>query len=435
MSPLPDPKTLRGAYALAVYKFGVACYRFGLPLFADLFFRLFLAATGQFDLVSSRATNGCPNPRSYAAFARDFSAFLDERWLAWSGGRVEQPPYVRAQTAPAPLERLRTERVLMITPRYLMASDRYLENDFIDHAYRSLENAGVAAELFDGGGICYPDLIHLDPGRARQDLGELGRIVERFRPTVIFFDANFVGRPGSLDATFLADMKTRFGAKLIAFVGDAWGEYGKSAVDYWAPNVDLVWHVVPELDREAGYPANLLCAPYPVNERNFYRETVRDGDDLTFFGSRQTYLRAFWLARAKRDARRLALQSNIRAGRRTSDAPSMQEYAAIMRHSRMVLNLSMRNPTTKIITGRVWQALHSGVLLLEEENAATRNFFVPFVHYAPFENARQLDYMIAFFKQNDGWRERIGEAVAQFCAEQYSAASIWARVFDRLDNS
>jgi hypothetical protein len=72
--------------------------------------------------------------------------------------------------------------------------------------------------------------------------------------------------------------------------------------------------------------------------------------------------------------------------------------------------------------------------LLEEENVATRNFFVPFVHYAPFENARQLDHMIVFFKTNDAWRERIGEAAAKFCVEHYSAAAIWARVFERLDN-
>ena len=122
--------------------------------------------------------------------------------------------------------------------------------------------------------------------------------------------------------------------------------------------------------------------------------------DLSFFGSYVSYLRPFWLTEARRAVARLGLNGNLRGHQRSNECPTMAEYGVIMRASRMVLNCSSRYGRVKMMTGRVWQAMHSGVVLLEEDNETTKHFFVPFVHYIPYENARQLRHMIAFFARN-----------------------------------
>jgi hypothetical protein len=192
-------------------------------------------------------------------------------------------------------------------------------------------------------------------------------------------------------------------------------------------------HIAPggEADKHAESQSKLFCTACPVNPRNFYRQTERSFD-VSFFGSYGTYLRAFWLASVARLSKRLALHDNLRGHDRTSDCPTMAEYAAIMRGSLMVLNFSARSPGIKIMTGRVWQATSSGVVLLEEANEPVEYYFVPFVHYIPFENARQLAHMIEFFKKNGDWAERISHSAAEFCAQHYSAERIWSRVFERL---
>jgi spore maturation protein CgeB len=83
---------------------------------------------------------------------------------------------------------------------------------------------------------------------------------------------------------------------------------------------------------------------------------------------------------------------------------------------------------TKIITGRVWEILHSGSLLLEEENAETRYYFEPFIHYVPFENAAQLKCLIEFFHKNPDQAETIGQSAYAFCTTHYDAATIWSRI-------
>ncbi len=411
-----------------LYSSGARAFAEGKVEAAEELFGCFLEASGQGDLVKDRARTGCPEAPNYESFAPLFRSFLEERQRAWQCNNEPLPEFLR-----------RTEtligsvhagaKLFFVLPRYIFNSSQHVECDMADHLCRSAANAGFDADWFFGDNILYPQL-GLDREKAAADLAELRRRIEAAKPDAIVFDANFIGTDTGLNRAFLADMKSRFGSRLVGFMGDVWGTHWVTIAQYWGETSDLLMYIVPEGPFiEACSCAERMCSsPYPVNNRNFFPDPLKEVD-LSFFGS-HAYLRPFWLAHALKVVNRLGLASNIRAHTRMNDCPSMVEYARILRRSRMVLNFSSRGRNVKIMTGRAWQTLQAGTLLLEEENEQTRYYMVPFVHYVPFENAAQLALQIEFFHKNPEFAGTIGQAAAAFCAKHYNSAAIWNRILD-----
>ncbi len=412
----------------SLYSRGVQCFGEGKLEESKRLFESYLDAIGRSDLLKDHVTDDCPNEEDYATFEPLFRDFLTRKRLSWETGNSPLPPFVRDSAASmADRTDPSATKVFFIFPQYIYNNDRHIECDINDHLYESAVNAGIRAEYFFGDRILYPHL-GLDPAHPKEDLAKLRERIREMRPDVIVFDANFVGDDIGLNAAFLRMLKKEFGPKLIGFMGDVWARHWIKIANYWNSVADMIVYIVPEgpFLKASTSSDKMLSTPYPVNSRNFFPDPVKNLD-LSFFGS-YAYLRPFWLTHALRAAARLGLKTNIREHERTSDCPTVAEYAEILRRSRMVMNFSSRSAQAKIITGRVWQALNSGALLLEEENEQTRYFFVPFVHYAPFGNARQLGHFIEFFHKNPDQADLMGRSALVFCQEHYGAAAIWKRI-------
>jgi hypothetical protein len=395
-------------------------------------FKRYVKSANQADLLAARNTWRVPQPRWFASFERKFSIFLDERNNTWSeGGRV-LPTYLQTNSR-HPDERINARmRMLFLFPEFINVSSTHVECNFKDFFFQSAVNAGVDASYFFTDRISYTHL-QSDPHLANRDLLALREKVAAMRPDVIFFDANFPGGDLGLTCEFLSDLKAEFNFRTIGYLGDAWGDYWASIADYWTLATDLMMHVAPGggAEQKSSNSNIFFCSPCPLNRLNFY-PTNETTNDLSFVGSYGSYLRPFWLTYATMEAQRLNLRYYFNAHQRTNKCPTMAEYGAIVRQSQIVLNFSSRLGNTKAITARPWEVLNAGRLLLEEENDPIKHFFVPFVHYVPFENVRQLRYFIRFFTRHPEVAQRIGRNAVAFCDEHYSAASIWARLFERL---
>jgi hypothetical protein len=319
------------------------------------------------------------------------------------------------------------QKLLFIFARYIFNNNRHIENDIYDHLLCSAQNAGLEVDRFFADRIMYPQ-FGLDTSGAQADLGALREKIETIRPDVIVFDANFIGSEIGFNAQFLRSIKRQFGPKLIGFEGDVWGTQWTQIVSYWSIVADRIIHLAPDKPDFQNYSFHdkLCSTAYPVNRKNFFPESTKTAD-LSFFGS-HAYLRPFWLTAALRTANRLGMTTNVCLHMRTHDCPTMKEYAEILRRSRIVLNFSSRDSGAKAMTGRAWQVLNSGVLLLEEYNSEIEDFFVPFIHYVPFENAVQFQNMIEFFHKNPVERAVITRASSEFCVEHYSDTKIWSRL-------
>jgi hypothetical protein len=395
-------------------------------------FRWSFWLSGRTDLLWKPGASRCPNATSYHIFARELRSLLEAKRAAWSCGEIEQPSYLRA-IAPLPrVADLRDWRMFCLFSEYIYNDNRYVECDYKDHFHDSAINAGIAAQLFFTDRISYMQL-KTENDRDVSDLLLLRERLAQARPNVVMFDANFIGGDIGLNREFLAEVKKSLGVKLVGFLGDAVGESWVSVADYWAPVADVIFHLAPggAVERGSAFPQKLLCSAPPVNRRTFHPDNVRP-IDISFLGSYTAHLPPFWLATAIEEAERLGLRFHIRGHKRTGDCPNIAEYGAIMCGSRMVLNLSSRDGITKAMTGRAWQALHSGAVLLEEDNEFTKYFFVPFVHYVPFSNARQLRHLIRFFKENDDWARQVGANAADFCASHYAETSTWGHILGKV---
>lgn len=394
----------------------------------DALFECYLEAVGEADLLRDRATYDWPTAQDYAAFEPLFRNFLTGKRLSWQAGEVPMPHFIRESNnvEGAPILFTGT-RIFFIFPQHIFNNRQNIECDIKDHLCESARNAGLQVNHFFGDNILYPHL-GLDPAKAMSDLVMLRAQIHTMRPDVIVFDANFMGQEVGINFNYLSRLKEETGARLIGFMGDVWGTHWIEIANYWGPVADLIMYIVPDgpFVKASSFNNNMLSSPYPVNTRNFFPDPVKNFD-LSFFGS-HAYLRPFWLAHALRAAARLGLKINVREHQRTSDCPNVAEYAEILRRSHMVLNFSSRGEGTKIITGRAWQALNSGSLLLEEENDQTKYYFEPFIHYVPFENAAQLERLVEFFYKNPDQAAIIGQSASAFCTEHYGAAAIWSRI-------
>jgi len=372
---------------------------------------------------------GLPNIRSYRDFEGAFQALLDESSRKWSSLHEPFPRFLKAVEVGG--ASIAGKRLLFLLPQYIMNSKRFIEADFKDHLLESAANAGAEVDVFHTDRCSYPG-PGFDAELARTELEHLAAKVEAFRPDIVVFDGNYVPSQESLNPAYLQELKSRHGFRLIVFIGDAWGSHWVPAGDRWGEVSDVIFHFAPEtpLEKEGKFPAKLCWSGYPVNERNFYPGDAKSLD-ISFVGTYVSRLRPFWLAIALQVANELKLSHRLLPHKREAQvALTMDEYAAVLRQSRMVLNFSTRLEPLKMMTGRTWQAMTSGVLLLEEENIYIAAYFVPFVHYIPFSNRNELAYAVRFFSLHPEWASRIGEAASAFCKEHYSSAAIWSRLVD-----
>lgn len=314
-------------------------------------------------------------------------------------------------------------RVFFIFPQFIMNSSQYVECDFKDHLYESAVSAGITGAYFFEDDISYPGLRATPPGLARQRLGELRAAIFDFRPDAIVYDACFTGNAETINRDNLRGIKEICGARLIGFMADGWGDRWKDSLNYW-DCADRLIYIMPPASEQLRHP-KLLSIGYPCNPANFFAPPMKD-IEVSFFGTayawRQPYIDA-----AISTCKANALRFQIRGHERFNDCPDMTNYADILRRSKIVFNLARRGNGIPIVTGRVWQALNSACLLLEEDNPETAKYFRPGEHYSPFNSPKSLQNAIMAAMQTWGTNP-IPRAGYEFCREHYSPEKIWRQV-------
>lgn len=394
-------------------------------------FKEFLVITQQSALVATDAPRyGLTDIHNYDDFEEAFQNLLDEKFRDWETNQQPFPRYLKSlDDAQPPQDLAKGKKILFLIPQYIMNSKLFIECDFEDHLLKTAENAGADVDVFYTDRCSYPN-INLDPVVSEAELELLSAKIEAWLPDVVLVDGNYLPSEDSLNPAYLGKLKAKCGFKVIVFIGDAWGSHWVPAGDRWGEVCDLIFHFAPEtpLATEGKYPEKLFWSAYPVNERNFFQDAIKKYD-ISFVGTYVSGLRPFWLTIALQVAKELNLNHRLLPHKRAAGvALTMQEYAIVLRQTKMVLNFSTRLGPLKMMTGRTWQALNAGTVLLEEENPFISAYFVPFVHYIPFSTRNELASSIKYFSRNPDSALRIGIAASSFCKSRYSSGAVWSRL-------
>lgn len=393
-------------------------------------------------LCSAGLSRWLPNFRHYFVdnqFFRDDAGlcdFLDKQYKLWEEGGIAQPKFQTENTiALQPVKR----KILFLYPKYIFSSKNHIRGEFDDIFLETAKTVGFDVDVFYTDTISNPDFRDTT---SPPKMDELRQRLLAFNPDIVFLETNFIGDKTTINAEFVREMKRQCHSKFVGFVGDAWHSHGRSVVRYWADVCDLVLHNCPpqsthEPDgNNIDLPANSLMIPLPVNRLSFHNEEPKD-IDLVFSGTFSTGLRAFWLPFAMRTVQNERLNAHIVVHeRQKNEALNEEDYGRDIRHAKIVFNFPSRSYTgqpVKALTGRVWQVIASGALLLEEEEEAIKTFFVPFIHYVPFRTVGELSMFISFFAKNESYRRRIAESGEQWLSENYNNELVWSMIVSRLN--
>jgi len=245
---------------------------------------------------------------------------------------------------------------------------------------------------------------------------------------ILFLDDYPVLAPSTHDdrAAFIADLRQKLpNIKVVAIHLDPWAIEQSSLVKT-AAQLDAVW---------AHFPANpawsdpalvnkISTVPFP-HAGNFGKPVTPLSSQITFSGGVFGYNwhRALWLAGIDHGLP-LALQMSTH----TADGiPILESYADYIRRieiSACALNFSMRPDLSRIITGRSFETLLAGALLVQEEAPDMDYYFVAGEHYLNFANAPELRAVARFIAEKPDEAEDIRRAGNAFAREHYNAEKL-----------
>ncbi|RAU20799.1 hypothetical protein CU669_16120 [Paramagnetospirillum kuznetsovii] len=98
---------------------------------------------------------------------------------------------------------------------------------------------------------------------------------------------------------------------------------------------------------------------------------------------------------------------------------------AMLTGASAILNISAHSPKDHLITGRVWETLAAGALLVEQDNPSTAKFFPPYRHYLPWTNVEDIVHIAKFIKRRPDLARRVADEGHAWAKRHYGVTAFW----------
>ncbi|MDO8608696.1 MAG: glycosyltransferase [Phaeospirillum sp.] len=187
--------------------------------------------------------------------------------------------------------------------------------------------------------------------------------------------------------------------------------------------VDYVWNMFPALSlyRNSGMAEKVFEGPYPMGGMSGSLTTPLTGH-IRFVGGIQLYNwhRAFWIAAAQSDRLRIEAQISSVVDDGLSALDSYRDYFQRLEKTGCCLNFSMRLNESRILTGRAFEAILAGALLVQEETADMPYYFKAGEHYLSFATYAELREIARFIAEEPAEAEAIRRRGFDFACARYA---------------
>jgi tetratricopeptide (TPR) repeat protein len=327
----------------------------------------------------------------------------------------------------------RGARIVLLTPEYINCNPAYIKHDLTHSFLAAAAATGIECLHIPADAVSYP--MFMTPEKRRAASAVLADIAERvaaFRPDIVVVDGNATGDADTINIAWLAQLRRRTPFDVVAFIPDNYGDMER--LRYWLEIARLLVHFEPSSERIPGVAAekSALCFVPPAPEFQ-PGEAGAARDIACFFAGSATSgalgYRTLWLAAAMSGVEGCRFSFSDRTAARAID---LAAYADLHRRAKIALNVGYRPNGRVIVTGRTYEAIHSGCLLFEQAQSRLSDFFIPWRHFVPFADADDLVGKLRYFTQDDGLRDEIARQGAAFAEEHYNAKYFWPYVLQQV---
>ena len=212
------------------------------------------------------------------------------------------------------------------------------------------------------------------------------------------------------------------GMKIMSFLFDTWSidpAVLKSAISA----LDGIWDVTsPSLPlwNDPELAGRVLHAPLP-HVGNYFPPRLPLDSRLFFSGSisRFNWQRALWLSACRKHG----LPVEHRVSKHHCDGlPALESYRAYMQElvqAPCSLNFSMRKDLSRVVTGRSFEVILAGSLLIQEYTPDMHRYFIPGKHFLEFSTFSELVGLVRFVSEHPEEAEAIRRNGYAFARERY----------------
>lgn len=295
-------------------------------------------------------------------------------------------------------------------------------NDLAAHFRNTADLAGGRLDLWLDDALGKPMEMRMTDAAIAQRVQALEAHLDASRPDILLLDCGWSLTGRGLNRDILARWKQDFGIRLVTFFRDALTA-SVSLIQYWAEVSDGVLLFDPHSPAFAALPGRCTAIPVPALHPPFAPAT-NAGNPLFVGGLAQTH-RVMLLAALTRQPIDLELVIGAERLKRTSNSA---DYAACLGAARMVLNVASHDVDECLVTGRVWESIACGAVLLEQAGSGTESFFTPWRHYLPWSHLGDIVASVQALNRRDDLRQAIAREALSFADQHYDAGKVWRAV-------
>jgi tetratricopeptide (TPR) repeat protein len=327
----------------------------------------------------------------------------------------------------------RQAKVLLVVPEFIKSNADWVEYDVAVHL------GGTGAAHLAEFAVHHADTIHSEKaqligGRSAVELAAgieaLERAIEAHAPEVVFFEGSFIGGRQGIDAETFQALKERHGFKLATLVCDIYPPKENYAA-YWATVSDLIVALNEHayLDDARAHTSVLVSPGVPIDFAAMSSNPWPARDINMFFnGARKSY-RDMWCAFLAENVPGAKLRFSDQSA---AGSMALDDYLDHLSRSQLVLNNGLISARDHQLNFRIFEAMASGAALLQQDFGLLREFFVPYVHYAPFTTAPEMAETAQFLINNPDIAEAIAARALAWYQTQYGGAQFWNAVLAAL---
>lgn len=242
---------------------------------------------------------------------------------------------------------------------------------------------------------------------------------------VLIFDDHVIEHPASHEVrgAMIAQLRQKLpGLKIVALHLDPW-VIEPALMVYSGTTADAIWTIGPALAvwETPALAGRVLHAPFPIGGEPGLPVAPLPGR-MVFTGAIKGYNwhRVFWRAASQEAGLPIdwALSHHVADG--LSPLDSYGAYLRNLGETGCSLNMSMRPNLRYSVTGRCFETLLSGALLVQELCPDMDHYFVSGEHYLEFTSFADLRAIGEFLVANPGAAETVRRAGNAFVRARYS---------------